>query len=130
MGYEIKESIDWAAEHIMHSVFPVGQNAGIIFDNADDIFFRDINGKEYIDGSSQLICANLGYGQQEIVEAAKQQMQKLPYNSSFWGHCSQPLIDCGRMLAELTPKALDYFHFTSGGSDSTETAFRLARHQN
>ncbi len=127
MGDEISELIDWSAEHIMHSVFPVGKNAGVIVDSAEGILFRDINGKEYIDGSSQLVCVNLGYSQQEIMDAAMQQMKRLPYNSTFWGHCSQPLIDCGKKVAEITPEELDHFHFTSGGSDSTETAFRLAR---
>lgn len=127
MSDEISKLVDWAAEHIMHAVFPVGQNAGVIVDSAEDISFRDINGKEYIDGSSQLICVNLGYSQQEIMDAVMQQMRRLPYNSTFWGHCSPPLIECGKKLAKITPEGLDYFHFTSGGSDSTELAYRLAR---
>jgi adenosylmethionine-8-amino-7-oxononanoate aminotransferase len=74
-----------------------------------------------------LICVNLGYGQQEIVDAAMEQMRKLPYNATFWGHSNRAVIDCSKKLSELTPEGLDHFHFTSGGSDSNEVAYRLAR---
>lgn len=111
----------------MHAVFPVGQNAGLVVDSAEGISFKDINGKEYIDASSQLTCVNLGYSQKEITDAVMEQMRKLPYSTTFWGHLNSPLIVCAQKLAELTPEGIDHFHFTSGGSDSTETAYRLAR---
>lgn len=123
----IDELLHWDAKHIMHSVFPVGQNAGLLVEEGEGVTFKDARGKKYIDGSSQLICVNLGYGQQEIVDAAAEQMRKLPYSATFWGHCNRPLIECAQKLSQLTPEGLDYFHFTSGGSDSTETAYRLAR---
>lgn len=124
---EIEELLKWDAEHIIHSVFPVGQNAGLLVHSADGVVFRDIYGKEYIDGSSQLTCVNLGYGQQEIIDAAVEQMRKLQYNTTFYGHSNRPSIECSKKLAELTPEGLNYFHFTSGGSESVDTACRLAR---
>jgi len=124
---EIEDLLRWDAEHIIHSVFPVGQTAGLLVDSADGIVFRDAYGKEYIDGSSQLTCVNLGYGQQEIVAAAMEQMQRLQYNTTFYGHSNRSSIECGKRLAELTPPGLDHFAFTSGGSESTEVAYRIAR---
>jgi putrescine aminotransferase len=124
---EIDELVKWDGDHIIHSRFPIGQNAGFIIDGADGVVFRDIRGKEYIDGSSQLVCVNLGYSQREIIEAALQQMLRLPYSPTAYGHSHQPVIECAKRLAELTPEGLNCFQFTSGGSDSTETAYRLAR---
>ncbi|MBW2000079.1 MAG: hypothetical protein JRJ29_19225 [Deltaproteobacteria bacterium] len=51
----IEELLRWDAEHIMHSVFPVGENAGLLVEEAEGVMFKDARGKEYIDGSSQLI---------------------------------------------------------------------------
>ncbi len=80
-----------------------------------------------MDGSSQLTCVNLGHGQQEIVDAALQQMRKLQYCTTFYGHSNQPMIECAKKLSELTPKGLDNFQFTCYGSESTETDYRFAR---
>lgn len=124
---EIDELIKWDADHIIHAVIPIGQHSGIVVDSAEGVVFRDIKGKEYIDGSSQLTCVNLGYGQQEIIDAALDQMRKLQYSTTFYGHGNKPMIECAKKLAELAPEGLDYFHFTSGGSESTETVYRLAR---
>jgi putrescine aminotransferase len=124
---EVNELIQWDADHIMHGAFPVGQTSGLVIESGEGIYFRDIKGKEYIDGTAQLTCVNLGYGQQEIVDAAYKQMQKLQYCTTFLGISNPPMIECGKRLAQLTPEGLDYFHFTSGGSESTETAYRLAR---
>ena len=40
-------------------------------DNSHGIYFQDTEGKEYIDGASQLLCVNLGYGQTEIIQAIR-----------------------------------------------------------
>ena len=124
---EMNELIQWDADHILHAVFPVGQNSGLVVESGEGIYIRDIKGKEYIDGSSQLTCVNLGHSQQEIIDAAYKQMRKLQYSTTFLGISNPPMIECGKKLAELTPEGLDHFHFTSGGSESTDVAYRLAR---
>ncbi len=124
---EVDKRVQWDAGHIIHAIIPIGKHSGMIIESAEGVIFRDLQGKEYLDGSSQLTCVNLGYGQQEIMEAAFEQMKRLPYCTTFYGQGNQPLIECAQKLSELTPGDLDFFHFTSGGSESTETAYRLAR---
>lgn len=128
MAIDKEELLKWDADHLMHWVMPVGQNAGIILDRAEGINFYDTTGKEYIDGASQLVCVTLGYKyNKEVAAVASQQMEKLPYMTNFWGFTHPALIECGQRLAGLTPEGLDHFCFTNGGSESTETSFHLAR---
>ena len=87
---EVDKLVQWDAGHIIHAIIPIGQHPGIIVDSAEGIIFRDLQGKEYLDGSSQLTCVNLGYGQQEIMKAAFEQMKTLPYCTTFYGHGNQP----------------------------------------
>ncbi|MFC1863989.1 aspartate aminotransferase family protein [Thermodesulfobacteriota bacterium] len=128
MSNNDKELLKWDADHLMHWVAPIGQNAGIIMDRAEGISFFDTQGKEYIDGASQLVCVSLGYKyNEEIAEAAAEQLKKMPYMHNFWGFTNTASLDCGQKLADITPGGLDHFCFTNGGSEAVEIAFQLAR---
>ena len=122
-----EELLQWDREHIVHSKYGMGSNNGIIIDKGYGIYFQDTEGKEYIDGSSQLLCVNLGYGQTEIIDAAREEMDKLQYGTLFFGFSNEASIKCAQKLSELVPEGLDHFDFTTGGSESIDLAFRLAR---
>ena len=122
-----EELLRWDREHIVHSRWPIGGNNGIITDKSHGIYFRDTEGKEYIDGASQLICVNLGYGQREIIDAVYEEMGKVQYSMLFHGFSNTASIKCGQKLSELVPRGLDHFNFTTGGSESVDVALRLAR---
>lgn len=123
-----EELVKWDQEHIIHTVWPVKEKPlDIIFEKGHGIMLQDTEGREYIDGSSQLVNVNLGHGRKEIIEATLEQMNKLQYTHTFWGFSNTAVIKCSQKLAEITPPGLDHFHFTSGGSESIETAIRLAR---
>jgi len=64
-----EELLKWDREHIVHGRWAIGGNNGIVTDKCHGVYFQDTEGKEYIDGASQLLCVNLGYGQTEIIEA-------------------------------------------------------------
>lgn len=119
--------LKWDREHIVHSRYGIGGNIGIITDKAHGIYFQDTEGKDYIDGASQLLCVNLGYDQKEIVDAAYKEMKRLPYSMLFHGFSNVASIECGRKLSELVPEGLGHFNFTSGGSEGIGVAMRLAR---
>lgn len=123
-----EEFLNWDREHLMHTAWPIrGKSPGLVFDEAQGIMLKDTEGREYIDGSSQLVNVNLGHGRRKIIDAAIKQMNKLQYTTTFWGLSNTATIKCSQKLAELTPKGLDHFYFTSGGSESIETAIRMAR---
>jgi len=123
----LEELIKLDREHIIHPHHPIGEECGIIIASGHGVWLRDIEGREYIDGRSQLTCVNLGYGRREVVDAIKEQLDILPYLSIFY-HFSHPaIIECATRLAEVTPGGLNHFSFTSGGSESIESAFMIAR---
>lgn len=122
-----EELLKWDAGHIVHSKWAIGGNNGVILDKSHGIYLQDTEGKEYIDSGSQLICVNLGYGQKELIDAIREELDKLQYGTLFFGFSNEASIKCGQKLSELVPEGLDHFNFTTGGSESVDLALRLAR---
>src|SRR4030043_6478 len=103
-----EELINWDRGHLFHSANPVGQNLSKVFERGKGVTLWDTDGKEYLDFASQLVCVNLGYNQSEIIDAAMEQMRKLPYSTMHFGFSNVPSIECSKKLTELTPTGLDY----------------------
>ena len=122
-----EELLRWDREHIIHGRWPIGENNGIVTEQSHGIYIRDTEGKEYIDGASQLLCVNLGYGQTEIIDAINEELARTQYAMLFHGFSNVAIIECSRKLGELVPPGLDHFSFTAGGSESTDSAIKLAR---
>jgi len=114
-------------DHVLHPFYTVGQNMGMVIEKAHGIYVVDTEGKEYIDFSSQLVCCNLGHRRQEIINAVTEAMNKIDYVTCFYGITNPYVIELGQKLARLTPDDLNHFFFTSGGSESIDTAIKLAR---
>ncbi len=126
-NWSTEELLKWDREHIIHPSCPVGQNLGIVFEKGHGVILQDTLGREYIDCTSQLTCVNLGYGRSEAIDAIIEQMKKVEYTTLFFGFSNKTSIECSQRLAEVTPEGLNHFLFTSGGSEGTESAFKIAR---
>ena len=95
---------------------------------ADGPFIYDSEGNEILDGMAGLWCVNVGYGRDELADAAYKQMKELPYYNAFF-RCSTPTpILLAKKIAELAPKGVNQVFFGSSGSESNDTALRLVRH--
>jgi putrescine---pyruvate transaminase len=99
-----------------------------VIDRADGIYLWDVNGHRILDGMSGLWCVNLGYGRGELVEAARAQLERLPYYNSFFQCTHPPALELTRMLTEIAPVELRQVFFTSSGSEAIDTVVRLVRH--
>ncbi|WP_101845044.1 aspartate aminotransferase family protein [Halobacillus sp. Marseille-P3879] len=104
------------------------EGPGLILKEGKGIHVTDVNDEVYLDGVSSLWNVNIGYGREEMAEAAKQQISKLSYGSSFFNNSHDQVIKLSQKLSELTPGDLNVSFFTSGGSESNETAFKIVRH--
>ena len=94
----------------------------------DGVSIRDIDGKEVLDAVGGLWNVNLGFSCEPIKQAIAAQLDALPYYSTFRGTSNDQVIELSWMLREFfEPDGLTRAFFTSGGSDSVETALRLAR---
>jgi beta-alanine--pyruvate transaminase len=93
---------------------------------AKGCYYTDSDGRRIFDGLSGLWCCGLGHGRSEITDAITRQMATLDYSPAFqFGH---PLsFELANKLKELTPAGLDYVFFTGSGSESVETALKMAR---
>jgi adenosylmethionine-8-amino-7-oxononanoate aminotransferase len=87
----------------------------------------DDDGNRYIDGLSGLYCLNLGHSHgEELGAKAAAQMSTLAYTSN-WTVAHPPAIELAAKLAELAPPGFERSFFTSGGAESVEAAYKMAR---
>jgi taurine--2-oxoglutarate transaminase len=89
------------------------------------VYFWDAEGKRYLDLNSQLMCVNIGHGDQRVIDAIKAQAEELVYAGP--GMATRVRAEIGPLLASLTPGDLDKFFFTLGGAEANENAIKLAR---
>ena len=93
-----------------------------------DLRSRNIEGKRVLDAVGGLWNVTLGYSCDPIKKAIRDQLNELPYYSGFRGVSTGPAIELAYELTEwFKPEGMVRAFFTSGGSDSVETALRLAR---
>ena len=99
-----------------------------IITGATGVTLTDVDGHTTLDAVGGLWNVNLGYSCEPVKKAIADQLDQLAYYSAFRGTATGPAIELSYMLAEwFAPDGLTRSFFTSGGSDSVETALRLAR---
>jgi putrescine aminotransferase len=91
------------------------------------VYLYDSEGRQILDAMSGLWCVNVGYGRQELAEAAARQMRELPYYNSFFKSAHPPAIELASQLAELTPPQFNRVFFTNSGSEANDTIIRMTR---
>ena len=88
-------------------------------------YFWTPDGKRYLDFNSQLMCVNIGHGDERVVRAIQAQAAVLPYANPFMA--TEPRARLGAKLAEICPGDIDCFFFTNGGAEANENAVKIAR---
>jgi putrescine aminotransferase len=88
----------------------------------------DVEGKEYYDGIGGLWLSALGHGNSELAEVAKQQMETLEYWTKFNEFSNVPTIKLATRVAEMVPIDNARIFFSSGGSETNDTVFKIARY--
>ncbi|CAM2166537.1 Omega-aminotransferase [Paraburkholderia sacchari] len=96
-----------------------------LLESARGMYYRTSDGREVLDGSAGLWCVNAGHAREEIVAAIAQQAGTLDYAPTFqMGH---PLaFEAARRIADIMPAGLDRIFFTNSGSESVDTALKIA----
>lgn len=96
----------------------------LIASEASGAWVTDVNGHQYLDGMSGLWCVNVGYGREELAQAAYEQLKTMPYYPLSNSHV--PAIELGEKLNEWLDDDYIIF-FSNSGSEANETAFKIAR---
>jgi len=107
---------EWSAQAAVDPI-PVARAQGI--------YFWTPEGKRFIDFNSQLMCVNIGHGDERVVRAIQEQAAVLPYANPFMA--TEVRARLSVKLAEITPGDIDAFFFTNGGAEANENAIRIAR---
>src|SRR3989454_2353441 len=92
---------------------------------AKGIYFWTPEGKRFIDFNSQLMCVNIGHGDERVIRAIVEQASTLAYANPFMA--TEVRARLGVKLAEISPGDIDTFFFTNGGAEANENAIRIAR---
>ena len=94
---------------------------------AKGVWLKDSEGEEILDAMAGLWCVNVGYGRDELADAAARQMRELPFYNTFFQTTHVPVLMLAKKLAELAPGDLNHVFFANGGSDANDTNIRLVR---
>lgn len=102
----------------------------LILDHGKGIYLYDDKGQRYIDGLAGLWCTALGFGNEELIEAATAQMRRLPFSSMFTSKSHEPAIELAEKLKEIAPCPASKVLFSSGGSDANDMQVKLTWYYN
>jgi putrescine aminotransferase len=99
-----------------------------IVTHADGCYIHDGDGNRILDGMAGLWCVNVGYGREELVEAAATQMRELPFYNTFFKTVTPPTVLLAQKIAGLLGGKLQHVFFNASGSEANDTVFRMVRH--
>lgn len=101
-----------------------------IIEKGKGVHVWDTSGKRYIEGMAGLWCTALGYGNEELIEAAREQLSTLSFTHIFGGKSHDPAIALAEKLKEISPAPASKIFFTSSGSEANDTQIKLAWYYN
>jgi len=106
------------------------QEGPLIITGGKGVYVTDAAGKEYIEGLAGLWCASLGFGEERLVQAATDQMRKLPYYHTFAHKSDLPAIDLAERLLEIAPVPMSKVYFANSGSEANDTIVKMVWYYN
>lgn len=93
--------------------------------SAEGMYYQSTDGRQILDGTGGLWCCNAGHGRQRIIDAVQQQIATLDFAPTFQMGHPLPFILAER-LAAIAPETLNHVFFTNSGSESVDTALKIA----
>ena len=102
----------------------------LVIERGRGVFVFDSDGKAYIEGMAGLWCTALGYGNEELVETAAEQMRKLSFAHLFTGRSHDPAIELAEKLKEIAPVPISKVFFCNSGSEANDTQVKLVWYLN
>lgn len=127
VGYstEAQKVIQQNRDYSLFSWSVQGSLAPVPVARGEGVYFWDLDGKRYIDFSSQLMNTNVGHGHPKVIEAIQKQAAELSFVAPAFA--TKARGEAAELLAEVTPGKLKKSFFTLGGADAIENAMKIAR---
>ncbi|MEM1161931.1 MAG: aminotransferase [Pseudomonadota bacterium] len=101
-----------------------------LIERGEGVFVYDDQGNRFIEGMAGLWCAGLGFGDAELIDAAKSQLDKLPYYQLFGGRTHEPAIELAEKIKDLYPVPMSRVFYCSSGSEANDTQVKLIWYMN
>ena len=116
--------------HLVHPYSKVLRDRPIAptFVSASGLRMLDIDGQDWLDACSGLLNVNLGYGREELADAAAKALRELSYGNLFFGRGHPRSTELAERLVEITPDGITRFFYTLSGSDSVDTVIKFVRY--
>src|SRR6195952_5249070 len=102
----------------------------LVLERGHGVWVYDTDGRPYLEGMAGLWCTAPGYSNEELVEAATEQLGRLPFSHLFSGRSHDPAIELAETLKELMPVPTSKVFFTSSGSEANDTQVKLTWYMN
>lgn len=120
-------------ESVVHPYTPLHklkEFGPLVIEGGKGIYVYDGQGNKFIEGMSGLWCSGLGFSDDELIEAGKEQLSKLPYYHNFTGKSTEPAIELAEKLKEIAPMDCGKVLFSSSGSEANDTQIKLMWYYN
>jgi 4-aminobutyrate--pyruvate transaminase len=101
------------------------QQGPLVITGGRGVYVTDDDGRDYIEGLAGLWCTGLGFSERRLVEAARRQMERMPYTHTFAGRSSEPVIELAEKLMGIAPAPIKRAFFVNSGSEAIDTAIKL-----
>lgn len=101
------------------------EDGSLVLERGEGIYVFDNNGKRYIEGLAGLWSVGVGFGEERLVQAATEQMSKLPYYHLFNYKTHGPSVDLAEKIISMMPFPMSKVHFTSSGSEANDLIAKM-----
>ncbi|MES1989838.1 MAG: aminotransferase [Pseudomonadota bacterium] len=102
----------------------------MIIERGEGIHVWDADGRKYIEGMAGLWCTSLGYSEQELIDAATEQMRQLPFTHVFGGKSHERAADAAERLKAIAPHKASKILFCGSGSEANDQQMKLVWYYN
>ncbi|PHN31895.1 aspartate aminotransferase family protein [Pseudomonas sp. ICMP 561] len=128
------QTLEWQALSSEHHLAPFSDYKQLkevgprIITRSSGVYLWDSEGNKILDGMSGLWCVAIGYGREELADAAAKQMRELPYYNLFFMTAHPPVLELAKVISEIAPEGMNHVFFTGSGSEGNDTMLRMVRH--
>ncbi|WP_268799126.1 aspartate aminotransferase family protein [Pseudomonas huanghezhanensis] len=128
------QTLEWQTLSSEHHLAPFSdfkqlkEKGPRIITHAKGVYLWDSEGNKILDGMAGLWCVAIGYGREELADAASKQMRELPYYNMFFQTAHPPALQLAKAISDVAPEGMNHVFFTGSGSEGNDTVLRMVRH--
>lgn len=115
--------------HVIYPTTNLKATEQLVIERGEGVYVYDSDGKRYLEGLAGLWCTSLGYGNQELIDAATEQLAKLPFYHSFGGKTHPTLMELSDRISAMVPVKDAHVFFGNSGSDANDTLLKILRYR-